>query len=55
MGVTREHPLHLATRRLWSWRDELGGQPYWAALLGRRLLAVGGDTIWDWVTAGEGE
>ena len=55
MGVTREHPLHLTTRRLWSWRDELGGRPRWAALLGSRLLAVGPNAIWDWVTTNEEE
>ncbi|MDQ0381364.1 acyl-CoA dehydrogenase family protein [Amycolatopsis thermophila] len=51
MGVTREHPLHLATRRLWSWRDELGGPRSWADLLGTRLLELGPDGIWDWITA----
>ncbi|MEV0069174.1 acyl-CoA dehydrogenase family protein [Amycolatopsis sp. NPDC050768] len=50
MGVTREHPLHLATRRLWSWRDEFGGERYWARLLGERLTRLGPDAVWDWVT-----
>jgi alkylation response protein AidB-like acyl-CoA dehydrogenase len=50
MGVTREHPLHLVTRRLWSWRDEFGGDRYWALLLGRRMLPLGPDGVWDWLT-----
>ena len=29
MGYTQEHPLHFATRRLWSWRDEFGNEAYW--------------------------
>jgi alkylation response protein AidB-like acyl-CoA dehydrogenase len=51
MGVTREHPLHLATRRLWSWRDEFGGDRHWARMLGERLVRLGPDGVWDWVTA----
>jgi alkylation response protein AidB-like acyl-CoA dehydrogenase len=50
MGVTREHPLHLVTRRLWSWRDEFGGDRYWALLLGQRMLPLGPDGVWDWLT-----
>lgn len=50
MGVTREHPLHLSTRRLWSWRDEWGTQRAWAERLGRSLSAGGPDELWRWVT-----
>jgi len=50
MGVTREHPLHLATRRLWSWRDEWGTEQEWGELLGQRLLARGSGGIWRWLT-----
>jgi len=50
MGVTREHPLHLSTRRLWSWRDEFGTQRFWSARLGRRLVEGGPDELWRWVT-----
>ncbi|MCW2840686.1 MAG: acyl-CoA dehydrogenase protein [Aeromicrobium sp.] len=50
MGVTREHPLHLSTRRAWSWRDELGTQRSWTEGLGRRLLAVSDDDVWAWLT-----
>jgi alkylation response protein AidB-like acyl-CoA dehydrogenase len=51
MGITREHPLHLSTRRLWSWRDEFGGDRAWARRLGRRLAGLGEDDLWDWLTA----
>lgn len=50
MGVTREHPLHLSTRRLWSWRDEFGTQRSWSARLGRWLTAAGPDARWAWIT-----
>lgn len=36
MGVTFEHSLHQSTRRLWTWRDEYGGEEFWA----RRLADV---------------
>lgn len=52
VGVTREHPLHLATRRLWSWRDELGGDRRWARVLGARgrdVARQGSDRLFDWV------
>jgi hypothetical protein len=51
MGITREHPLHLSTRRLWSWRDEFGGHAYWSAHLGALLAGQHEDDIWDWMTA----
>jgi alkylation response protein AidB-like acyl-CoA dehydrogenase len=50
MGVTREHPLHLATRRLWSWRDEWGSEQDWAAAIGAQARALAADPLWDWVT-----
>lgn len=50
MGVTREHPLHLSTRRLWSWRDEGGTQRWWAERLGYELLGRGPDARWAWIT-----
>lgn len=51
MGVTREHPLHLATRRLWAWRGEFGGERHWTRVLGERLLPRGEEAVWEWVTA----
>jgi alkylation response protein AidB-like acyl-CoA dehydrogenase len=50
MGVTREHPLHLATRRLWSWRDEWGSEQEWAAAIGAQARDLAPDPLWDWVT-----
>ncbi|WP_433205637.1 acyl-CoA dehydrogenase family protein [Dactylosporangium sp. CS-047395] len=49
IGVTREHPLHRYTTRLWSWRDEFGGEEYWAA----RLAAAVGPDPWPVLAAQE--
>jgi alkylation response protein AidB-like acyl-CoA dehydrogenase len=54
MGVTREHPLHLATRRLWSWRDEWGSEREWAVAIAAQARPLAGDPLWDWLT-GESE
>jgi alkylation response protein AidB-like acyl-CoA dehydrogenase len=51
IGFTEEHSLHYLTRRLWSWRDEFGDEAYWAALLGRRIAAVGSAGLWPLITA----
>jgi acyl-CoA dehydrogenase len=50
IGFTREHRLHLFTTALWSWRDEFGGQVFWATLLGRAAMQAGGDGYWPMVT-----
>jgi acyl-CoA dehydrogenase len=50
MGFTREHQLQYATRRLWSWRDEFGGEAYWQAELGRTVAARGADQLWAALT-----
>ncbi|MEQ1543355.1 MAG: acyl-CoA dehydrogenase family protein [Novosphingobium sp.] len=50
IGFTREHRLHLFTTALWSWRDEFGGQVFWATLLGRAAIQAGGDGYWPMVT-----
>jgi acyl-CoA dehydrogenase len=55
MGYTREHSLHLFTRRLWSWRDDFGSEAYWARRLGaeaRRRSSLP-DGLWAWITADE--
>ena len=54
MGVTREHPLHLATRRLWSWRDEWGSEREWAVAIAAQARPLAGDPLWDWLR-GESE
>jgi acyl-CoA dehydrogenase len=45
-GFTHEHTVHYATRRLWSWRSEFGGESVWAARLGRQAIERGGDAFW---------
>lgn len=44
IGMTREHSLHLFTRRLWAWRDEYGGARYWALRCGRAAREAPSDT-----------
>ncbi len=50
IGFTYEHSLHFATRRLWSWRPEFGGESQWAEELGRTVAARGGDALWTDLT-----
>jgi len=38
IGMTDEHELGLYTRRLWSWRDDFGGEAEWARRLGAAVL-----------------
>lgn len=45
IGMTDEHELGLYTRRLWSWRDDFGGEAEWARLLGLRVLGDP-DLLW---------
>jgi alkylation response protein AidB-like acyl-CoA dehydrogenase len=51
MGITREYPLHKATRRLWSWRDEWGSARQWRRELGTRSVEIGPNALWDEMTA----
>ena len=46
MGFTQEHPLHFATRRLWSWRDEFGHETFWQERIGRLVCSAGGEALW---------
>ncbi|GHF35967.1 acyl-CoA dehydrogenase [Streptomyces morookaense] len=48
IGITRLNPLHLATTRLWSWRDEDGDETYWALRLAQPLTAT---TLWPVLTS----
>lgn len=50
IGFTREHSLHYATRRLWSWRAEYGSEAQWAARLGADAIAHGGGALWERLT-----
>jgi acyl-CoA dehydrogenase len=47
MGFTQEHPLHFATRRLWSWREEFGHEAFWQQRIGMLVCAAGGDALWQ--------
>lgn len=51
MGFTHEHSLHFLTKRLWSWRDEFGGEGEWSRLIGREVARAGADGLWPLVTA----
>ena len=48
MGITREHALHLATLRLWAWRDEIVSERTLAYRLGQAVLVAGEARTWDW-------
>jgi len=50
IGMTYEHTLHFATRRLWAWRAEFGSESYWARLLGEKAVARGGAHFWSDIT-----
>jgi len=50
IGFTREYELHRLSGRLWSWRDEFGGESEWAASLGRHLLERRAP-LWPQITA----
>jgi len=46
IGFTKEHVLHRFTLRMLSWRDDFGNESHWAAALGNRVAARGGDELW---------
>lgn len=50
IGYTKEHPLHLHTEALWTWRDEFGGERLWQRRLGATALAAGAESFWPFVT-----
>lgn len=47
IGVTNEYALHHYTQRLWSWRDEFGGEAYWWNVLGRSAMSNGPESYWQ--------
>ena len=47
IGVTREHPLHRSTLRMWAYRDEDGTQREWTLRLGQVVARGGADALWD--------
>jgi alkylation response protein AidB-like acyl-CoA dehydrogenase len=50
IGFTKEYALQLSTRRLWSWRDEFGGDTEWAAKVGAYVCKGGADALWPTLT-----
>jgi acyl-CoA dehydrogenase len=52
IGFTKEYSLQLSTRRLWSWREEFGGDPEWAAKVGGYACRRGADALWPMLTDG---
>ena len=50
IGFTQEYALQLATRRLWSWREEFGPDPEWAARLGGLSAHREPDELWPTLT-----
>ncbi|EME68029.1 acyl-CoA dehydrogenase domain-containing protein [Paramagnetospirillum caucaseum] len=55
MGFAREHPLHFASRRLWSWRAEFGSEAEWAERIADMVIPMGGDGLWAFVTAAQAD
>lgn len=51
IGFTREYPLQLWTRRLWSWREEFGNESHWARELGAAVISRGADSLWPSLTS----
>jgi acyl-CoA dehydrogenase len=51
IGFTYEHRLHIATRRLWSWRMEFGPEQYWSAWLGRHAINLTAAELWPFITS----
>ena len=39
IGYTQEYELARLSRRLWRWREDFGGESYWASELGRAALS----------------
>lgn len=51
IGYTQEYALARLTRRLWQWREDFGGESYWAGELGRAVLRTNAP-IWPQLTTG---
>jgi len=50
IGFTKEYALQLSTRRLWSWREEFGADPEWAARVGAYACRRGAADLWPMLT-----
>jgi len=51
IGYTDEYGLGRFTRRLWQWREDFGGEPFWADALGRAALVLSGP-LWPQIADG---
>lgn len=52
IGYTHEYELGCLTRRLWQWREDFGGENYWATMLGKAALAQRGP-LWPRIAGKE--
>ncbi|HEY4421264.1 MAG TPA: acyl-CoA dehydrogenase family protein [Pseudonocardia sp.] len=52
MGMTREYELGQLTRRLWSWREEYGGERTWTTRFGAVLTEEGAERLWPTIARG---
>jgi len=52
MGFTHEHPLHLNTTRLWSWREEGGNEAHWGRQLGALASDPASPSLWELIVGG---
>jgi acyl-CoA dehydrogenase len=50
IGFTRDHSLHHATQRLWSWRSEYGNDGYWSERIGAQVARRRSDQFWSDLT-----
>lgn len=50
IGITYEHELHFATRRLHSWRTEYGRENEWAKRLGEWACTLNAGPLWARIT-----
>jgi acyl-CoA dehydrogenase len=50
IGITHEHELHFATRRLHAWRAEFGSESHWSRVLGGWAASHGPDNLWAAIT-----
>jgi acyl-CoA dehydrogenase len=51
LGFTAEHSLHRYSKRLWAWREEYGGEPYWSEIIGNAALQAVPEGLWPMLTA----
>lgn len=51
MGFTQEYELHFLTKRVWSWRDEFGGEKYWSVRIGEEVCRRGAENLWPFISA----